>query len=99
MAYYTNKLLSSRQIDEILNEPDIPDSVKREFLEMPFTFYTYRANRETPEVKAESSDFRPSDLFVYVFLNLRCITIYEPADARNEREVVNGYAIESQRSF
>ena len=66
---------------------------------MPSTFYTYRANRETPEVKAESGDFRPGDLFVYVFLNLRCITIYEPADARNEREVVNGYAIESQRSF
>lgn len=87
----------TQHVKEIL--VDLPDSVKREFLEMPFSFYTYRAHRETPETKVETGGLRSDDIFVYIFLNLRCVTIYEPTDPRNERDAVNSRSIESQKEM
>ena len=89
----------SRQIEEILNNPDLPDSVKQEFLEMPFTFYGYRAHRETPEKKNGPGETRTDDLMVYVFLNMRCVTIYEPIDTKDVYRLVSGYAINSQQEI
>ena len=89
----------SCQIEEILNDPDLPDSVKREFLEMPFTFYGFRAHRETPERQNGPGETRTDDLMVYIFLNMRCVTIYEPIDARDVYQLVSGYAIKSQQEI
>ena len=89
----------TRQVEEILNDLGLPDSVKHEFLEMPFSFYSYRAHRETPEKKIELGDIRSNDLFVYIFLNLRCVTIYEPIDAKTMRDAVNNRAIKNQNEM
>lgn len=89
----------TRQVEEILNDLGLPDSVKHEFLEMPFSFYSYRAHRETPEKKTELEDMRSNDLFVYIFLNLRCVTIYEPIDAKTMRDAVNNRAIKNQKEM
>ena len=89
----------NRQVEEILNDLGLPDSVKHEFLEMPFSFYSYRAHRETPEKKIELEDMRSNDLFVYIFLNLRCVTIYEPIDAKTMRDAVNNRAIKNQKEM
>ena len=89
----------TRQVEEILNDLGLPDSVKHEFLEMPFSFYSYRAHRGTPEKKIELGDMRSNDLFVYIFLNLRCVTIYEPIDAKTMRDAVNNRAIKNQKEM
>ena len=85
--------------EAIDNDLGLPDSVKHEFLEMPFSFYSYRAHRETPEKKIELEDMRSNDLFVYIFLNLRCVTIYEPIDAKTMRDAVNNRAIKNQKEM
>lgn len=87
------------QIDEILDIPDLPDSLKREFLETPTSFYSFRANRSKPEEMAEPDEYQSDDIFVYVFLNMRCVTIYEPANAKNERDAVSSRAIKSQQEL
>ena len=89
----------TRQVEEILNDLCLPDSVKHEFLEMPFSFYSYRAHRETPEKKIELGDMRSNDLFIYIFLNLRCVTIYEPIDAKTMHEAVSNRAIKNQKEM
>ena len=40
-----------------------------------------------------------NDLFVYIFLNLRCVTIYEPIDAKTMRDAVNNRAIKNQKEM
>ena len=89
----------TRQIEEILDIPDLPDSVKREFIETPTSFYSFRANRNKPEAMANPDEYQSDDIFVYVFLNLRCVTIYEPADAKNERNAVSSRVIKSQQEI
>lgn len=89
----------ARQVEEILNDLDLPDSVKHEFLELPFSFYSYRAHRETPEKKSESDDIRSNDLLIFIFLNLRCVTVYESTDVQNVRNAVNSRAIKSQKEM
>lgn len=89
----------AKQIDEILDIPDLPDSVKRELIETPTSFYSFRANRNRPEAMANPDEYQSDDIFVYVFLNMRCVTIYEPTDARNERDAVSSRAIKSQQEI
>lgn len=89
----------SQQIDAILDEPDLPDTLKHEILETLTSFYGYRANREMPEMVINASDFKLDDVFVYIFLNLRCVTIYEPSDAMNEYGAVSSSTIENQNEM
>lgn len=89
----------SLQIDKILAEPSLPDSVKSEFLEYFTSFYGYRANREAPEKVIEASKFKPDDVNVYIFHNQRCVTIYEPADTQTDREAVSSNAIGSLKDL
>lgn len=89
----------TRQIEAILDIPELPDSVKREFIETPTSFYSFRANHNIPEVKANPYEYQSDDIFVYVFPNMRCVTIYEPDDAKNEREAVSSKAIKSQQEI
>ncbi len=85
----------SQQIEAILNEPDLPDSVKHEILETLTSFYGYRSNRKMPEKVISASDFSSDDVFVYIFLNMRCVTVYEPFDVKNEYEAVSSRVIKN----
>lgn len=89
----------TRHVEEILYELGLPDSVKHEFLETPYSFYTFRAHRETPEKRVKSGDMRSNDLFVFIFINLRCVTIYEPIDAKTMRDAVSNRAIKNQKEM
>lgn len=87
------------QIEEILNIPDLPDSVKHELLEYPFSFYGFQAHRETPEAIVKAEESRPDDLSVYIFLNQHCVTIYETTDAKNEYGAVSSNVIKNQEEI
>lgn len=89
----------SKNVEEICAMPDLPDSVKAELVNTLHSFYTYRAHRESPSVVGRSADVRPDDLAVYIFLNLRCVLIYEPNDIRTEYDILNSRAITNQQEI
>lgn len=68
-------LTANRNI--LINDTTIPDEVKEGFLNNTTEFYVQRAHRETPDKRIASGDIRPDDVSVYIFPDLRCVTIYE----------------------
>lgn len=63
--------------NKLINDTTIPDEVKEGFLNNTAEFYVQRAHRETPDKKIAPGDTRPDDVSVYIFPDLRCVTIYE----------------------
>ena len=89
----------TRTIDSICNLPELPDSVKVELINYLYSFYTYQAHRETPDVICKHDDTRPGDIAVFVFHNLRCVTIYEPVDVKDEYEALMNRSIVNQQEI
>lgn len=89
----------SKTIDSICNLPELPDSVKTEFINYMTSFYTYRAHRETPDVIGKQDDLRPDDICVFIFHNLRCVTIYEPVNVKEEYEALMNRSIVNQQEM
>ena len=60
-----------------LNDPDIPDVVKKSFLEDRPDFQIYRAHPETPERKIENGSTRSDDVVIYIFPFQQRVCIFE----------------------
>ena len=75
--------------NKLLNDTTIPDEVKEGFLNNTAEFYVQRAHRETPDKRIASGDIRPDDVSVYIFPDLRCVTIYETGTVEEEAQVNN----------
>ena len=75
--------------NKLINDTTIPDDVKEKFIK-DAPFFTYqRSHRETPEQKIAPMDLCPEDVSVYIFPDLRCVTIYETGIAKEEAQVNN----------
>jgi hypothetical protein len=75
--------------NKLINDTTIPDEVKEGFLNTTTEFYVQRAHRETPDKRIASGDIRPDDVSVYIFPDLRCVTIYETGTVEEEAQVNN----------
>ena len=74
--------------NKLLNDTTIPDEAKRLFLSNAPQFTTQRSHRETPEQHITSMDMRPDDVTVYIFHDLRCVTIYETGIVEEEAQIL-----------
>ncbi|MBP5527895.1 MAG: hypothetical protein J6X79_05510 [Bacteroidales bacterium] len=79
-------LTANRNI--LINDTTIPDEVKRLFLSNASQFTTQRSHRETPEQHITSMDMRPDDVTIYIFHDLRCVTIYETGIVEEEAQIL-----------
>lgn len=75
--------------NKLINDTTIPDEVKRLFLSNSPCFTYQRSHRETPEQKIAPMDLCPDDVSVYIFPDLRCVTIYETGIEKEEAQVNN----------
>lgn len=73
--------------NKLINDTTIPDEVKRLFLSNSPSFTYQRSHRETPEQKIAGGDLRPDDVIVYIFPDLRCVTIYETVIEKEEEQI------------
>ena len=89
----------SKTIDSICNLPELPDSVKTEFISYLTSFYTYRAHRVSPDMISKHDDIRPDDICVFIFHNMRCVTIYEPVNMEEEYEAIMNRSIVNQEEM
>ena len=71
----------------LLNDTTIPDDAKQLFLSNAPQFTLYRAHRKTPYKSIAPGDTRPDDVSVYIFPDLRCVTIYETGIEKEEAQV------------
>jgi len=74
--------------NKLLNDTTIPDEVKRLFLSNSPSFTYQRSHRETPEQKIAPMDLCPDDVTVYIFPDLRCVTIYETGIVEEEAQIL-----------
>ncbi len=74
--------------NKLINDTTIPDEVKEGFLNTTTEFYVQRAHRETPDKRIASGDIRPDDVSVYIFPDLRCVTIYETGIVEEEAQIL-----------
>ena len=75
--------------NKLLNDTTLPDEVKQMFLRNSPRFTYQRSHRETPEQKIAPMDLCPDDVSVYIFPDLRCVTIYETGIEKEEAQVNN----------
>lgn len=73
--------------NKLINDTTIPDEVKQLLLNNAPSFTTQRSHRETPEQHITSMDMRPDDVTVYIFHDLRCVTIYETGIVEEEAQI------------
>lgn len=74
--------------NKLLNDPAIPDDVKEKFIKDAPQFTLQRTHRETPDKKIAPGDTRPDDVSVYIFPDLRCVTIYETGIVEEEAQIL-----------
>ena len=79
----------SKEIQAILDNPEVPDNVKQTIVECDTGFHFYRAHPETPERNIEPNGGRPDDVSVYIFPLARRVIIFEPATKEEERDVIH----------
>ncbi len=70
----------SETLNEIMSDPDMSDSLKRQILKGFSSCHFYRSHRETPEKIIESKSARVDDLRVFVLGNRRLVSIFETGD-------------------
>jgi hypothetical protein len=75
--------------NKLMNDPAIPDDVKEKFIKDTPRFTYQRSHRETPEQKIAPMDLCPEDVSVYIFPDLRCVTIYETGIVEEEAQINN----------
>jgi len=73
--------------NKLLNDTTIPVEVKQLLLNNASQFTTQRSHRETPEQHIAAGDLRPDDVIVYIFPDLRCVTIYETGIPKEEAQI------------
>ena len=73
--------------NKLINDTTIPDEAKRLFLSNAPQFTLYRAHRKTPYKSIAPGDTRPDDVTVYIFHDLRCVTIYETVIEKEEEQI------------
>lgn len=73
--------------NKLLNDTTIPDELKKQLLDNVPSFTTQCSHRETPEQKIAGGDLRPDDVIVYIFPDLRCVTIYETVIEKEEEQI------------
>ena len=73
--------------NKLLNDTTIPDEVKQTFLRNSPSFTYQRSHRETPEQKIAPMDLCPDDVSVYIFPDLRCVTIYETGIPKEKSQI------------
>ena len=73
--------------NKLINDTTIPEEAKRLFLSNAPQFTTQRSHRETPERHIVRGDMRPDDVTVYIFPDLRCVTIYETGIVEEEAQI------------
>ena len=73
--------------NKLINDTTIPDEVKQMFLRNSPRFTYQRSHRETPEQKIAPMDLCPDDVSVYIFPDLRCVTIYETGIEKEEAQI------------
>ena len=78
----------SKEIQAILDNPEVPDNVKQTIVESDTGFHFYRAHPETPERNIEPNGGRPDDVSVYLYPLFRRVIIFEPATKEEERDVI-----------
>ena len=74
--------------NKLINDTTIPDEVKQTFLRNSPRFTYQRSHRETPEQKIAPMDLCPDDVSVYIFPDLRCVTIYETGIVEEEAQIL-----------
>ena len=75
--------------NKLINDTTIPDEVKQLLLNNAPSFTTQRSHRETPEKMIKAGNDRPDDVTVYIFHDLRCVTIYETGIVEEEAQINN----------
>lgn len=75
--------------NKLLNDTTLPDEVKQMLLNNAPSFTTQRSHRKTPEKMIKAGNDRPDDVSVYIFPDLRCVTIYETGSEKEEAQVNN----------
>ena len=79
----------SRNLDAMLNNPDIPDDVKETFRDQEVAGVSIRtAHRETPEKSIGFDDPRPDDVQVYIYRLLRVVCIFETGNVKSNRDAL-----------
>lgn len=73
--------------NKLINDTTIPDEVKHTFLRNSPSFTYQRSHRETPEQKIAPMDLCPDDVSVYIFPDLRCVTIYETGIPKEKSQI------------
>lgn len=79
---------------EILDNPDIPDDIKKDFLEVAPGYSSFYSHVETPEVRIGQGRCHPDDLNVYIFPYDRRIIIFESVNGRSHIEAIVDAAYE-----
>lgn len=74
--------------NKLINDTTIPDDFKEKFIKDAPRFTYQRSHRETPEQKIAPMDLCPDDVSVYIFPDLRCVTIYETGIAEEEAQIL-----------
>jgi hypothetical protein len=74
--------------NKLLNDTTISDEEKEMFINNAPHFYTQLAHRETPDKRIEFNGGRPDDVIVYIFPDLRCVTIYETGIKKEELQII-----------
>lgn len=79
----------SRNLDALLNNPDIPDDVKEAFRDKEAAGVSIRtAHRKTPEKSIGFDDPRPDDVQVYIYPLLRVVCIFETGNVKSNRDAL-----------
>lgn len=73
--------------NKLINDTTIPDEMKQTFLRNSPSFTYQRSHRETPEQKIAPMDMCPDDVSVYIFPDLRCVTIYETGIPKEKSQI------------
>ena len=73
--------------NKLINDTTLPDEVKQLLLNNAPSFTTQRSHRETPEKMIKAGNDRPDDVTVYIFHDLRCVTIYETGIVEEEAQI------------
>ena len=74
--------------NKLINDTTIPDEAKRLFLSNAPQVTLDRAHRKTPYKSIAPGDTRPDDVTVYIFHDLRCVTIYETGIVEEEAQIL-----------
>lgn len=78
----------AKNIQKILDDPDLPDIVKQDFFKSISLYYSYLAHPETPERNIEPKGGRPDDVMVFFSPRFRRVCIFESCTKEEKYEIL-----------